>query len=559
MYNRSNLASRRLLIIGSIILLVLPGLVLAANLLSSGTFETFESYNGENWREYPEEKGKGWAVTVLEEDGLHFLKSDVFGQFASKYYGVPYLNYRLEGNYSQVFASRRAFNFVFSQTVNVDTGHDYALGGKIVTFWKGSGGERDDTKIFKRIGLDPTGGAVSNGPDVIWTEWEGLDNVWTSPALAMTAQATQTTVFIQVENKGGDVGAAYLNTGHLDSFRFERAPVATLNLPATASPGPLEVSWRVDIPDPGFWALWGYDVQLKNQVEDTWQTLQTHHGSDGKNNRYTLEAQAGRIYTFRVRPWQERPGGDAAITALPGVWQEKSVTVGQGVTGQVTDHLGLGLGQVTISSSEGDSTTADPNGHYHLATDTGVFTVTAGNANGLQAPPPTVITVTANAFTLLPLVLYPTGAAQALANNHFETDLAGWQASDPSAVGVSPTASRTGQGGLLITNSAQISQTNPVSGIERPTLSFWYKSEQPLAVELLAGPEKAQLQAAEVAANWTLEAVVEWTFVTLTLNDSEIYETLGVNFVTSGGLTSIDEVSLGPGGRPLFMPLIFKN
>src|SRR5262245_9976738 len=188
MHVRNDRSYRWLLaFIGGLLLLALPGLGLAANLLGSGgTFETFDSYNGEDWRGYPERKGQGWTVTVIEEEGLHFLDSDNFGRFLTQYYGVPYLNYRIEGNFAQGFASRRAYNFVFSETLTLDNGQDYALGGKIVTFWKGSGGERNDAKIFKRIGIDPTGGTSYEGPHVVWTDWVGTDNAWTSPALALT-------------------------------------------------------------------------------------------------------------------------------------------------------------------------------------------------------------------------------------------------------------------------------------------------------------------------------------------------------------------------------------
>src|SRR5262245_45689301 len=127
MHIRNKLSGRWLFAVVVTLLLTLPSLALAANLLSSGaTFDQFESYNGENWEGYPEEKGKGWTVVELESRGLHFLKSDVFGQFSSQYYNVPYLNYKIEGSFSQVYASRRAFNFVFSQTVTVDIGQDYA-------------------------------------------------------------------------------------------------------------------------------------------------------------------------------------------------------------------------------------------------------------------------------------------------------------------------------------------------------------------------------------------------------------------------------------------------
>lgn len=319
------------------LLILIPGLVLAADLLSNGSFDSFQSYENQDWRGFPEKIGQNWTARVLAEDGLHFMDSHTFGQFLAAVYGQPYSNYRIEGDYSQVCASRRGFNFVFSQTVTVEDGRDYAFGGKIVTFWKGPGGETDDTKIFKRIGLDPTGGTDYDSPNVVWTDWDSTDNAWTSPALAATAEAGQMTAFIQVDNRGGDVGATALNSGHIDSFKLELAPVGSLNLPTEADPGDLLVSWGATIPDSSFWNVWGYDVQFKDDVTNIWQTVQSHDGVSGENTSYTLAVQNGRIYTVRVRPWQQRaPAGDSATTALPGVWVEKSVVVGQ-QTGSLTN------------------------------------------------------------------------------------------------------------------------------------------------------------------------------------------------------------------------------
>lgn len=547
------------LLVSITLLLVLPGLALAANLLSSGaTFDQFESYNGKTWQGYPEEKGKGW--TVLGEpmnDRPHFLNSEVFGHFAEDLYHVPYLNYRIEGSHSQVFASRRAFNIVFSQTVTVNSGQDYALGGKIVTFWKGSGGERDDNKIFKRIGIDPTGGVNYNSSNVVWTTWEGIDNVWTDPALAVTAQANKVTVFIQVENKGADVGPAYLNSGHLDNFRFELAPMATLNLPASAVPGPLTVTWNATLPDESYWDLWGYDVEYKDNLTNAWQAVQSHNNNNGKNTSYTFNAQAGRIYTFRVRPWQERPGGDAATTALPGVWQEESVTLGQAVVGQVMNHLGLNLGGVTVSVVGGNSSASDLYGQYQLPTGgPGDFNVAAGDIPGFQAPPTTTVTISGSSIVNLPLTFHPAGEAQALRNNHFETDLAFWQESNPGNVSVAAAARHTGERGLRLENNAQISQTNTVSNLRNPTLSFWYKNDTALEVQFLAEAG----QTVEPLLTRTLQPVNEWTFVVLELNGPEFYSgEIGVNFVTSGGTIYIDEVGIAAGAYEMYTPLILKD
>lgn len=543
------------LIISAVLLtaLLVPAAVLAVNLLTNGRFESFQSYNGENWRGYPEKYGQGWSVKVIDEDGLHFMDSATFGQFLSAIFGVPYLNYRLEGSYAQAFASRRAFDFVLYQTVNTTSGQDYALGGKVVSFWKGSGGERNDNKVFKRIGVDPTGGTDHTSANILWTNWDGTDNAWISPAVAYTASGSQATVFIQVENTEPDVGAAYLNTGYIDNFKFELAPVATLNLPALAAPGPVNVSWSVDIPDPGFWNLWGYDVQVKDESAGTWQTIQEHNGGGGQDTSYTLAATAGKIYTFRVRPWQEH-GGDAATTAMPGVWQEKSVTIGDAVIGQVINHAGLGLSGVTVSiDGTSTTTTSKADSSYALATGGGNFDIVASNFGGLVAPPVTTVNVPSGGIAELDLMLRPTGVAQGLTNNDFETDLSGWSVSG-GAASASTAGRHTGQRSLLISGNTSVSQANSVSGMDRPRLSFWYKSDATFTVAFLGG--------SGVVKSKTLGPASEWTYASLDSGLGEGYAgQVGARFTRSGGAANIfiDEVSIGAGPLRTYLPVVLRD
>jgi hypothetical protein len=535
---------------------VIPGSIYGINLLSNGPFENFQSYNGEDWRGFPERYGQDWNVQVLDEDGLHFMDSDTFGQFLTAIFGVPYLNYRLEGNLAQSFASRRGYNFVFSQTVPVSNGMDYAFGGKIVTFWKGAGGETNDTKIFKRIGLDPTGGTDHAGPNVVWTDWLGLDNAWTSPALAVAATSNTVTVFIQVENTEADVGPSDLNTGYIDNFKLELAPVATLNLPAQAAPGPVNVSWSVNIPDSGFWNLWGYDVEFKDNAAGPWQTIQSHAAGNGQNNSYSLNAQAGKTYTFRVRAWQqEAPNGSPVTTALPGLWVEKSILIGQAVIGQVTDHTGLALSGVTISvSGTTTSTLSGSGGLYALPTGTSSdFDVVATDFDGLVAPPAATVNVPAGGAGMLDITLRPTGAAQGIDNNDFEADLANWNTSNGPATGRSGADKHSGQGSLLISNSTTISQVNAVTTMGRPMLSFWHKSDAPFTAEFLT--------TAGVVRSVTLDPTSDWTHTQLASGLGQAYSGLvGVNFSYPGGVASIylDEVSIGAGPLPTYLPLISK-
>ncbi|MCB9079556.1 MAG: fibronectin type III domain-containing protein [Anaerolineaceae bacterium] len=544
------------LIIAGVLLagLLVPTVAWAVDLLINGRFESFQSYNGENWRGYVEKYGQGWHITVLNEDGLHFMDSDTFGQFLSANYGVPYLNYKIEGNYSQAFASRRAFNYVLYQTINTTIGQDYALGGKIVTFYKGSGPEINHTKIFKRIGVDPTGGTDHTSPNILWTDWDATDNAWTSPALAYTASTGQATLFIQINNTEPDVGAAYLNTGYIDNFKFELAAVAALNLPAQADPGAVNVSWSVTIPDPSFWSLWGYDVQYKDDAVGTWQTIQEHNGGNGQDTSYVLTAKAGKTYTFRVRPWQQHGTGDAATTAMPGIWQEKSVTIGNAVIGRVINHMGIGLSGVTVSiDGTSNTTTSETDSTYALATGGGGnFNIVASSFEGLVAPPVTSVSVPPNGIAELDLMLRPSGAAQGLINNDFETSLFGWTSGGSASASTGDR--HTGQRSLLIANNTSVSQANSVTGMDRPLVSFWYKSDSSFTVEFLNG--------SGAVASKTLSPVSEWTYASLDSGLGENYSgQVGARFTNSGGAANIyiDEVSIGEGPLRSYLPLILRD
>lgn len=537
--------------------LIGPGLAWAVDLLANGSFEQFQSYDGQEWRGFPEKYGAGWSVKVLSgEDSLHLMDSDTYGKFLAAVFGLPYLNYRLEGTLSQVATSRYGYNFVLSQTVATQPGQAYAFGGKIVTFWKGPGPEVDHTKIFKRIGIDPSGGTDYDGPNVAWTGWDSLDNAWTSPALAVLAGATQATVFIQIDNRGEDVGPAHLNPSHIDSFKFELAPVAQLNLPDTAPPGPINVSWGVTIPDPGYWNLWGYDVEFRDDPAGPWQTIQEHTGGNRANTSYVLPAEAGKIYSVRVRPWQQHgPGGDPIIAALPGLWLEKTVIVGQAITGRVINHAGLGLGGVTVTASGvAMPAVSGSGGRFTIATGVeGDFEVQASDFEEYIAPPATQVTVTSSAATYVTITLRPGGAGQALQNNDFETGADPWQSSDGSPISTANGQAHTGSGGLLLTGSASIFQSGTAADMDNPLLSFWYKADSPFTVQLLATGALTPVNEASVAP------ATEWTHYMLDWRLDEPYSgAIGARFIPGPGSAYIDEVSLAAGPERIYLPVIKK-
>ena len=152
---------------------------------------------------------------------IHPMDSAEFGKFTQKYFGGGGRDYHIHGRHSQVITSRYGFDLVFMQTVAARPGQAYNFSGSIVSFYKGTSGERADGKIFKTLGIDPTGGRQWDNPNVVWGERDGKDNEWRYPALRATAQAEAITVFVRLENTEKDVGKTELNTIHLDNFNLE--------------------------------------------------------------------------------------------------------------------------------------------------------------------------------------------------------------------------------------------------------------------------------------------------------------------------------------------------
>jgi putative sterol carrier protein len=197
--------------------------------LMNGSFDDYQPWvrggKAQFWQEpqFPEQYGAGWTLVVISEGERrsHVMDSETFGKFTQKYFGGGGHDYHIHGRHSQVIASRSAFDLVFVQTVAAQPGREYTFGGSLVSFYKGTSGPPVHDKIFKTLGIDPTGGADYKSPKVVWGERDGRDNEWRYPRLRVKAQANAITVFIRLENIEADVGTTELNIIHLDDFKLE--------------------------------------------------------------------------------------------------------------------------------------------------------------------------------------------------------------------------------------------------------------------------------------------------------------------------------------------------
>jgi hypothetical protein len=149
------------------------------------------------------------------------MDSETFGKFTQKYFGGGGRDYHIHGRHSQVIASRSAFDLAFMQTVAAQPGREYTFGGSMVSFYKGTSGAPVHDKVFKTLGIDPTGGRDYRSSKVVWGERDGRDNEWRYPKLRVKAQGNTITVFIRIENIDPDVGVTELNIVHLENFTLE--------------------------------------------------------------------------------------------------------------------------------------------------------------------------------------------------------------------------------------------------------------------------------------------------------------------------------------------------
>jgi hypothetical protein len=188
------------------------------------------------WQGYPERIGIGWQATELLVGGdLHLMDSYTLALFRARVLGEPLSNIFYDGYLSQGMASQTPFDLVVFQAVSVQRNQAYAFTANVATYWRGVGAERDDSQVFKRVGIDPVGGSSPNAPNIIWSEWESLDKQWVSLRTTAVAQSQQMTVFVQVQTRGGAVSGEEITLGYIDGVSLE--PISTPVTP-TATPSP---------------------------------------------------------------------------------------------------------------------------------------------------------------------------------------------------------------------------------------------------------------------------------------------------------------------------------
>jgi hypothetical protein len=534
-------------------LLLLPTVVLAGNLLTNGNFESFSDIPGRTWGGINEKVGTGWSDFHIPSgtrfDKLHWFSSQ---DFATAFHG---LNYRLEGNYAQNMWSAYEFDAgIYQRVTGLITGTAYAFDVPLVTYWRGPSYHEPSDGIMKKwVGIDPYGGTDATSPNVIWSDVNSKDKAWIYMDIAARAESDAMTFFVRIQAPENDsTNHVDLDMVYIDAAKADLAP--TVNLSATASGTDVTFSWTGSAaPD---WDLKGVEVEYRDEFNGIWQAIQGKTG-DGDSS-HAFSGQPGHTYTVRARPWQTMVETYNNDIDMPGLWVEKSVTLGGVFSGYVRNHFDIGIGGATVSiAGTGDSTSSEPGGFYALVPPAygSPYPVNA-SASGYQSPPPITDTV-ANATSITPITFTLKPANDAIQNGDFESDSSGWTQSGAGGATVFSGGHRSGIASLEMSGPISLTQDVPLLGVYNPTLSFWYKPS-------LAGGysfEAALRQGSTLLASkvFTESAATRWQHAWLALDQPSQYTgTLSVKFYLTGGQVDLDEVSLDDGPHAILLPVILR-
>lgn len=517
----------------------------------SGGGHTFDLEVAHNWERF-------FIAAGTEDNGnkLRYFSSSavafLFGGNVEKQDGAD----------SQIWWSTAPFDAgIYQQVSGLTVGQNYGFQAGILQVY-GNTTSGINNKMFRSVGIDPTGGADPTGPNVIWSPEEGKNGNWFYPGVGAQAISSTVTVFIKVRAID-DAPQFEENAVWADNAFLDVAPTTSLSL-TVDSPSQVTAAWS-SAPHPGF-HLFAYEAQYRKASQSSWTDLQIFTSQNGPstNTGKSFNVESGVEYVVRARAWHEQDGPDSH--EVPGPWAEATVTAGGIVSGRVLDNQADPFGGATVSVSglPGTNTASRGDGGYDLLIGAGSFGLTSTGGSGWAIPQPVGVTVP-NLESITPLTLTLRPPDDIISNGDFENGLAGWQVSGtlPVAAG---THYRTISHSLRLADNVTISQTGSISGAYKPTLAFWYKvdsgdGDDTFTAQIL-GPGGA------AANSFNTGTAGQWQFAWLPLNLTEVYTgPVGVRFSLSqsAGPTQtvvyVDEVSLGSVRQimPVYLPIVMKE
>lgn len=574
--------SKLALAIGLGIILLMPLIVSAANLLTNDglepPFDVIGSYTGPGNIVWDQKVAQGWHEFMIDSPNrLRYFSSSDWAAFNSS--GVVE---KRDGLDAQVWwTPRENDNGIYQQISGLTIGEVYGFQAGILQVFETTGSTDPHTgKMLRSVGIDPTGGTDPEAPSVIWGPAEGTATytdpgtsdkyTWFYPGVGAQAISTTVTVFARVQINE-DAGPLQSNQVWVDDTFFDIAPTTSLTLTAT-SPTQVRAEWHGE-PRTDF-SLYAYEAQYRKASDSAWTDLQifTVQTTPSTNEVQTFPVESGVEYIVRARTWHEEVGSDSH--EVPGPWIAQSIVAGGVVYGTVTDNQALPINGVTVSlTNAATSTVSGMGGSYSLEIGAGTFAVTATTTAGWHALDPiSVSTTITQAVGPIKFTLSPPD--NFVVNGGLEGTFTGWT---DALSGTGFDAPRSGGYSLIITGSGTLSQSGSVNTMYRPVLSFWHKIENAnasnsLVVQIAGAASPGSLQTAILPATPPLvitQTTLGWQHVSLPLilSSTNTYSgSLSVQFVVNqASLTPttfyLDEVTFGSswgGVNSIYMPLIFK-
>jgi hypothetical protein len=290
------------------------GSVRANNLLFNGSFEDFTGYGTDPIKGAPLKVASGWWRFV-EAGNPYFMSTRNYNDSA---WGCHCWVDVQDGDDSQFIFSpdNSAYTAgVYQQVGGVTPGVAYAVSGRVA-----SAGE---VKVTRKIGIDPTGGADSRSPNVVWNDVVTTNSSghYVNLKASAVAQKSTITLFLWVSHPAGPPSESFVDASTLDV-----APVSHVTaLPEYQASPNVAVSWVVDSA-PSATNFASYDIQVKDGANGAWTDWQVEvTGTSAAfagvvGHTYYFQARA----MFRATAWP----GNRLLGVYPGGKGQASVTIG---------------------------------------------------------------------------------------------------------------------------------------------------------------------------------------------------------------------------------------
>ncbi len=579
------------------VLVAIP--VFAANMLTNGAINApFHTYVGAGPNKncggttYVTKVADGWdGFEIVTSDRMRFFSASDWGKLAACLYGGSPFTESLDGE-AQSWVSAKKFDVGIYQVVSgLSIGESYGFSAGIApAFYTTNRTDPATGKMFRSVGVDPTGGTDPTAPSVIWSPEEphavfddGQKYSWFFPSVGFKAQSSNASVFIRVRSIEDVTDGISINQVWADTAYFDIAPTTILDV-TSLTPTQVQVSWNGS-PRTGF-HLFAYEAQYKKITDTDWTDIQIFDVLDGNNppmgTNATIAVTTGETYLFRARTWHESESGNKNEVAGP--WTEKTFVSGGILNGTLLNNTENAVSGATVAvSGTATQTISATGGAFSFVTGEGTFGITATTTVGWTSPSPVWAKVPITDTADITLTLRPPN--DFIDNGDFEGDLGGWASTFLSPI-FDSSSPRAGNASLCITEAGTITATAVVTDMYRPTLSFWAKvtgdGDDSLSALIFTPDGFGQ------STPITLTQNSDWQHVVLPLNmldaptsgdgnfdggtgtfflpRAEVYSgSLGVKFTVSEATSPtqfcLDEVSAGGawgGAEKVFLPLVLR-